>query len=126
LHVSPSGRYAAWLVDTSGAEVFEIRIRDLDSGDDTGEVVPKAGYGLAWYEDDAAFLYTVPDEAWRPHQVWRHRLGTDASQDVLVHEEPDERFWLGVGRVRSRAFLVLVAGSKITSETWLLDAHDPD
>jgi oligopeptidase B len=125
LHVSPSGRYAAWLVDTTGAEVFEVRIRDLETGEDTGEVVPRAGYGLAWYEDDAAFLYTVTDDAWRPHEVWRHVLGTDAGEDVLVHEETDERFWLGVGRVRSREHLVIAAGSKITSEAWLLDARDP-
>jgi oligopeptidase B len=125
LSISPSGRYAAWLVDTTGAEVFEIRIRDLETGRDTGEIVPKAGYSLAWYEDDAAFLYTVTDDAWRAHQIWRHVLGTDASEDVLVHEETDERFWLGVGRVRSRQHLVIGAGSKITSEVWLLDAHDP-
>jgi oligopeptidase B len=124
-HVSPTGRYAAWLVDTSGAEVFEVRIRDLATGEDTGEVVPRAGYGLAWYEDESAFLYTVTDDAWRPHQVWRHRLGTDAAEDELVHEETDERFWLGVGKVRSREHLVIGAGSKITSEVWLLDAHDP-
>ncbi|MEX1177702.1 MAG: S9 family peptidase [Nitriliruptor sp.] len=126
LHVSPSGRYAAWLVDTTGAEVFEVRIRDLETGEDTGEIVPRAGYGLAWYEDDAAFLYTVTDDAWRPHQVWRHTLGTDASADVLVHDEPDERFWLGVGRTRSREHLIIGLGSKVTSETWLLDAHDPE
>jgi oligopeptidase B len=125
LHVSPSGRYAAWLVDTTGAEVFEIRIRDLETGQDTGEVVPRAGYSVAWYEDDAAFLYTIVDDAWRPHQIWRHVLGTDASQDVLVHEETDERFWLGIGKLRSRDHLVIGAGSKITSEAWLLDAHDP-
>jgi oligopeptidase B len=125
LHVSPSGRYAAWLVDTTGAEVFEIRIRDLETGEDTGETVPRAGYSLAWYEDDAAFLYTITDDAWRPHQIWRHVLGTDASQDVLVHEEPDERFWLGIGKLRSREFLMIGAGSKITSEAWLLDANDP-
>lgn len=125
LHVSPSGRYAAWLVDTTGAEVFEIRIRDLETGQDTGEVVPRAGYSVAWYEDDAAFLYTVVDDAWRPHQIWRHVLGTDASEDVLVHEETDERFWLGIGKLRSRDHLLIGAGSKITSEAWLLDAHDP-
>lgn len=126
LHVSPSGRYAAWLVDTAGAEVFEIRIRDLETGADRAEeVVPRAGYGLAWYADDAAFLYTVTDDAWRPHQVWRHVLGTDPADDVLVYEEPDERFWLGVGRTRSRELLVIGLSSKVTSEAHVLPADDP-
>jgi oligopeptidase B len=125
LHVSPTGRYAAWLVDTTGAEVFEIRVRDLSTGEDTGEVVPRAGYSLAWYEDDVAFLYTVTDDAWRPHQIWRHVLGTDPADDALVHEETDERFWLGLGRTRSRDLIVIGAGSKVTSEAHLLDANDP-
>lgn len=123
--VSPTGRYAAWQVDTSGAEVFEIRIRDLDTGRDRDEVVPRAGYGLAWYADDAAFLYTVTDEAWRPHQVWRHALGTDPADDELVFAETDERFWLGVGRTRSRELLVIGLGSKVTSEAHVLPADDP-
>ena len=123
--VSPDQRLAAESVDTSGAEVFRIRVRDLASGELLEDEVPRAGYGLAWYEDASAFLYTVPDEAWRPHQVWRHRLGTSAEDDELVHEEPDERFWLGVGRTRSRRFLAIQAGSKVTSEWYLLDADDP-
>jgi oligopeptidase B len=124
LHVSPDHRRLAYLADTTGGEVFTVRVRDLDSGDDVVEV-PEAGYGLAWYADGQHFLYTVTDDAWRPYQVWRHRLGTDTAQDVLVHEEPDERFWLGIGRTRSRAFLVIQAGSKVTTELRLLDATDP-
>lgn len=124
-HVSPSGRHAAWLVDTSGAEVFEIRIRDLDTGQDRDEVVPRAGYSLAWYADDAAFLYTVTDDAWRPHQVWRHVLGTDPADDELVFDEPDDRYWLGIGRTRSRELLVIGVGSKVTSEAHVLPVDDP-
>jgi oligopeptidase B len=124
LHVSPDHRRVAYLADTSGGEVFTIRVRDVTSGDDVVEV-EKAGYGLAWYDDGRHFLYTVTDDAWRPYQVWRHRLGTDISEDVLLHEEADERFWLGIGRTRSRSFLVIQAGSKVTTEMRLLDAADP-
>jgi oligopeptidase B len=124
--VSPDQRLAAESVDTSGAEVFRIRVRDLTTGELLDDEVPRAGYGLAWYEDSSAFLYTVPDDAWRPHQIWRHRLGTSSEEDVLVHEETDERFWLGVGRTRSRRYLVIQAGSKVTGECYLLDADDPD
>ncbi|MTV23833.1 S9 family peptidase [Nitriliruptoraceae bacterium ZYF776] len=123
-HVSPTHRYAAWSADVTGGEVFEIRVRDLTTGEDLDDVVPKAGYSMAWYEDDTAFLYTVTDDAWRPYQVHKHVLGTDPADDVLVFEETDERFWLGVGRLRSRRYLAISLGSKITSEVHLLDAHD--
>ena len=70
-------------------------------------------------------FYATVDESWRPDTVWRHEVGTAASDDVSVFHEPDERFWLGVGVTRSRRFLMIEAGSNVTSETWLLDAADP-
>ena len=50
---------------------------------------------------DRPLFYLTVDEAWRPHQVWRHVLGTPTEDDVLVLEEPDERFWVGIGLSRS-------------------------
>jgi oligopeptidase B len=124
--ISPDHRLVAELVDTTGNEVFRIRIRDLTTGELLrDEEVPRAAYGLAWFEDSATFLYTVPDDAWRPSEVRRHRVGTDASEDEVVVREDDERFWLGVGRSRSNRFLAIQAGSKVTSEWHLLEAADP-
>jgi oligopeptidase B len=124
--VSPDHRLAAESVDLTGGEIFTIRVRDLASGELLADEIPRAAYGLAWANDSASFLYTVPDDAWRPHQVWRHRLGTPAGDDELLLTEQDERFWLGVGRTRSDRYLAIGIGSKVTSECWLLDADDPD
>jgi oligopeptidase B len=123
--VSPDQRLALEAVDRTGAEVFAVRVRDLETGEIVEQVVERAAYGLAWFDDNATFLYTVPDETWRPHQVWRRRIGTAADADELVYEEPDERFWLGIGRTRSERFLVIHLGSKVTSECHLLEASDP-
>jgi oligopeptidase B len=125
LAMSPDHTRMAYLTDTAGGEVFTLRIRDLASGRDLDDVVEGVGYGLVWYADNQHLLYTVTDDAWRPHEIHRHRLGTPASDDELVHHEPDERFWLGIGRTRSRRLLVIMAGSKVTSEARILDAHDP-
>jgi oligopeptidase B len=62
----------------------------------------------------------------RPHQVWRHVLGTDPARDVCVYEEPDERFFLSVHRTRSGAFIVLSVESMITSEVRVLDASNAE
>ena len=123
--ISPDHRLAAIATDTSGSEVFTIRVRDLETGQDLDDQILRAAYGLAWSNDARSFLYTVPDDAWRPHQVWRHRLGTPHEADELLYEEADERFWLGVGRTRSDRFLAIAASSKVTSEWYLLDADDP-
>lgn len=123
--VSPSGRLLAYSVDETGNERFQLRLVDLGTGDRIGEVIDNVAYGAAWAGDDHLF-YTRADDAWRPFQVLRHRLGTDAAGDVEVFAEPDERFWVGVGSSRDRDWIVIDAGSKLTSEVRLLPSNDPE
>ncbi|MBK9180633.1 MAG: S9 family peptidase [Acidimicrobiales bacterium] len=125
LHVSPDHRLLAWGEDTSGAEVYRTRFRDLDTGADLPDELPRTYYGGAWAADSRTYLYVVPDEAMRPWQVWRHEVGSDPSADVLVYQEDDERFEVGLGATRSEAFVVIHAGSRITDEVHVLDARDP-
>ena len=123
--VSPDGRLLAYSVDHTGDEVFTLRFRHLGTGEDLDEEVPRTYYGGAWSADSGAFLYTVHDAAYRPHQVWRHTLGTPASEDVLLLSEPDERFELNVRGCRSGDLAVVWSGSRDTSEAWVVDLHDP-
>ena len=88
--VSPDASLMAYSVDFDGDEVYELRFRDLASGRDLADVVPRTAPGGAWSADSSYFFYLVHDELWRQHQVWRHRVGTPASADALVLEEPDE------------------------------------
>lgn len=122
--VSPDERWLAWSVDLVGDEVYSLRFRDLASGDDLDEVVPRSYYTGAWSPDSRHFYYTVHDEAYRPHEVWRHTLGTPIAGDVLVLSEPDERFELGVRAPRSGGPLVLWAESRDTREVWVLEGAD--
>ncbi len=131
LSVSPDQTLLAWAEDLDGAERFTLRLRDLTTGEDLDDVVGPdqgrpLGHGVAWGSDSRHLYYTVQDETHRPHQVWRHVVGTPAEDDVLILEEPDERYWMGVGRERSGDFVVIGLGSSITSEAHLLDAHDPE
>jgi oligopeptidase B len=123
--VSPDGRLLAFSTDTTGDERFTLQVVDLTTGERLPDEVVGVGYGATWDLDGTHLFYSTVDDAWRPDKVWRHRLGTDVAQDVVVHHEPDERFWVGVGRTRSDRFLVLAVGSKVTSEYHLLDATDP-
>lgn len=125
LEVSPSHRWAAWSADRSGAEVYELRVRDLASGADLPDRIERTSTGVAWSADERFVFYSVPDEVMRPHQIWRHEIGTPATDDVLVHEEADERYYLDVSLTRSGRWLVISAQSMITSEVWVLPADDP-
>ncbi|GAA3144097.1 S9 family peptidase [Planomonospora alba] len=123
--VSPDGTLLAYSVNFTGDERFTLRIKNLVTGQTLADEIPGIFYGGAWSADGTTFFYTTVDEAWRPYRVYRHTVGTPADQDVLVHEEEDERFWIGVGLTRSERYLILSAGSKITSEIRILEADDP-
>ncbi len=123
--ISPDGNLLAFSVDTVGHERFLLRVKDLRTGDLLPDQVPDTAYGATWALDGRHLFYTTVDEAWRPDRVWRHELGTDPSEDVVVFHEPDERFWTSVGRTRSDRFLVIGVGSKTTTEYRVLDAADP-
>ena len=114
----------AWAADRNGSETHTLRIRDLASGEDLADVVEGVYYGSAWSTDGRHVFYTRTDEAMRPHEVWRHELGTPADSDVLVHHEPDERFFCDVRTTKDRAFVVIDIGSKITSEIRVCPASD--
>jgi oligopeptidase B len=123
--VSPDHRLLAYTVDTTGAERFTLRIRELDGRRDVEEV-PDVYYGLAWASDNATVFYTRPNEAMRPWQLWRHRLGTPARDDVLVLQEDDERFYVSVFRTRSGAFVVVPRASMVTSDAAVIPAGAPE
>jgi oligopeptidase B len=126
LAVSPDHRLMAFAVDTTGGERHLLRFRDLSTGTDLPDQVEDVYYGLAWANDGATLFYTRPDDAIRPYQLWRHAVGTAPEADVCVHEERDERFYVGVSKTKDDAFVVLELESKVTSEARVLSGDDPD
>jgi oligopeptidase B len=131
--VSADGTRLLWAVDTEGDERYTIRIRSLvDDGVVFPDEITDTGSGALFDQSGEFVFYTTVDDAWRPDTVWRHPVGVGpavesdgSSTDVRVFHEPDERYWIGVGLTRSRDFLVIEAGSNITSEAWLLRSDDP-
>jgi oligopeptidase B len=123
--VSPDGRWLAYSTDFAGDERFTLRVKDLTTGAVLDDVVENVFYGSAWSLDASVLFYTTVDEAWRPDKVWRHVIGTPSDQDVVLMQEPDERFWIGIELTRSERFLLIESSSKITSEVWYLPADEP-
>jgi len=126
--VSHDHRWLAYGTDRAGNEKYELRFRPRDA--ETGptaaaESVPDTGYGLAWSARADYVFYVRLDEAQRPYQLWRHRLGTDPAEDVLVVEEADRRFSLGTGSTRDAAFVLVGLHSTNTSEWLAIPSDDP-
>jgi oligopeptidase B len=123
--VSQDHRLLAWSEDRNGHEVFTLRVRDIDAGVDLPDVIDGTYYGTAWSADSHHLFYTVPDHAMRPYQVWRHELGTAQADDVLVHQEDDERFNVDLGLTRSGEWIVITDESSTSTDVLVLRASDP-
>ena len=124
--VSHDHRWLAYSTDRAGDEKYELRFAPLDAATaPAAEVVPDTGYGLAWSDGADYVFYVRLDEALRPFQLWRHRVGGDPGSDVLVVEEPDRRFALGVGTSRDEAFVLVGLHSTNTSEWSAIPADRP-
>lgn len=128
--VCPQHRIVAYSTDYNGAELYTLKFRDLEAagegGADLADEIPDTYYGGSWSKDASTFFYTRPDDAMRPWQLWRHRLGTPAEEDVLVFQEDDERFFLDADCTRSEDWILITLQSQTTSEVWLIDAAQPE
>ncbi|AMO59513.1 oligopeptidase B [Mycolicibacterium phlei] len=123
--VSLDGNILAYSVDVKGDERYTLRFKDLRTGELYEDTIAGIAAGVTWAADNRTVYYTTVDDAWRPDTVWRHRLGSGQAAE-RVYYEPDERFWLGVGRTRSNKYVIIAAGSAVTSEVRYADAADSD
>lgn len=130
--LSPDEQWLAWTEDTQGDERYTLWLKALPDGAPV-QLLSDIGAGLCWSEDQTAttatLLFTRFDDTQRPDSVWRLPLSLttsiESNSPELVLREDDPEFWLGIGKTRSRSWLLLESGSKDTSEIHLLPAHAP-
>ena len=123
MYPSPDGRLIAWARDTSGDERYTWVVQET-SGRVIDEAVAGAGYGFAWADDSASFIYMGVDDAWRACDVWLHRVGTPREADELLLVEPDEGFEMGFAPSGFPGHVVIHSSSSTAGRAWLwLPAH---
>ena len=123
LYPSPDGHLIAWARDTSGDERYTWVVQEA-SGRVIDEAVVDAGYGFAWADDSASFIYMGVDDAWRACDVWLHRVGTPREADELLLVEPDEGFEMRFAPSGFPGHVVIHSSSSTAGRAWLwLPAH---
>jgi oligopeptidase B len=123
--ITDDGRWLAYSTDTKGFRQYTLHIKDLETGQTLPGEVERVG-SLAWAAGNRTLFYTIEDERQkRQYQLWRHVLGTPHTEDVLVYQDDDERFNVGVGRTRDGRFLVLESASHTATECRVLAADQP-
>lgn len=123
---SPDHRLLAYSADRNGSERYRINVKDLTSGALLPDVVEEAQGSIVWANDARTLFYVTLDAEHRPCKVFRHRLGDDPADAVLVYEEPDPGFFVGLGKTESDRYIVISAHDHTTSEVRVIDADAPE
>jgi oligopeptidase B len=122
--VSDDGNLLAYTTDNTGFRQYTLAVKDLRTGKLLADHAERVD-SIVWANDNKTIFYTVEDEvSKRSYRFYRHNAGT-SGPDTLVYEEKDERFDLGTGKARSKAYLFLISGSHTTSEARYIPADQP-
>ncbi|WP_425153734.1 S9 family peptidase [Candidatus Palauibacter sp.] len=125
--VSSAGDVMAWAEDTRGRRIHTVRIRNLDTGETYPESIEGASGNMVWAEDNRTLFYTKRDlGTLRSYQIYRHSVGTDPADDMLVYQEDDEEFSSRVRKTKSKRYIVISSSHTLADEHRFLDATDPE
>ena len=125
--VSSDNNLLAFSVDTVSRREYTLQFKDLTTGEILADRIPETTGGATWANDNRTVFYSKKDPVTlRSYRIYKHVLGTDADQDVVVFEEKDETFICGIGKTKSEAFLMIGSYSTVSSEWRYLDANNPE
>lgn len=126
IEISPDENKACVIMDVHGRNFYTIRIKDLTNNTWLTDEVPGTRNGCVWSLDNKSVVYGVPDTVTlRVFQVKRHFLGTKATDDKLLFEEPDPTLDIYVYGSRSDDFIFAYSGRTDANTVWFTDARDP-
>jgi oligopeptidase B len=122
--VSSDGNMLAYSYDNTGFRQFNLAVKDLRTGQTLNDHAERVG-SLAWANDNRTVFYTQEDAvSKRQYRLYRHTVGS-ADPDVVVYEEPDEKFTVHAFKTRSEAYIIMELRSHTTSEARYISAKDP-
>ncbi len=126
LQVSNDNKILAFSQDNQGRRIYTLRFKNLETGEFYGDEVAGVTSNMAWANDNKTLFYTRQDPTTlRWEKIYRHELGTEAEDDVLVFEETEDTFYTHVFRTKSKAYLVIGSTQTLSSEYRYLDANNP-
>jgi len=124
--VSPDQQLLAYATDFEGRRIHTICVKNLVTGAHLDDALTGVTSNLVWANDSRTLFYAHQDPTTlRWSRIYRHQLGTRQADDVVVYEEPDDTFNCGVGKSRSKRYLLIGSHQTVSSEYRFLDADDP-
>ena len=127
LSISPDNKLAVFSIDTVGRRIYDIQVKDLETGKILLDKIEKVSGNAVWANDNKTIFYSSQDEiTLRSDKIFKHKLGSNQADDVLVYFEKDETYNVEVAKSKSRKYLAIESGSTLTTEYQILEADNPD
>ena len=125
--ITPDNTIMALAEDFLSRRQYGIHFRNLETGNWYPELLDNVEPSFVWANDSWIFYYVRKHPVTLlPYQVWRHAIGTPASQDKLIYEEKDDTYYVSLHKTTSKHYVVIHLASATTSEVRLLDAEMAD
>ncbi|MBD8017486.1 S9 family peptidase [Kaistella pullorum] len=124
LAVSPNNRLMSYSFDDLGRRIYTICFKNLETGENFEDRIENTTGKAVWADDNEHVFYIRKDESLRAFQVFRHRLGTDPAEDVLIFHEEDETFDVNVFKTKSLEYIFISSSSSVSDEMCFIPSGD--
>ena len=124
--VSPDNKILAYGEDTLSRRIYSLRFKNLETGKLYPEIIHHTTGGAVWASDNRTVFYVTKDPTTlRPEKIWRHELGTDPAQDVMIYHESDDTFIPFVYKSKSDKYIIQGSYHTLMREYRILEADNP-
>lgn len=127
ISVSEDNKWATFGIDTVSRRQYTIQIMNLETNEILDLKIENTTGSSTWASDNKTIFYSRKDETTlRPDKIYKHKLGANPSDDVVVFYEKDETFDVSVYKSKSKKYIIINSGSTLTSEYQILLSETPD
>jgi oligopeptidase B len=127
LSISPDNKMALFSYDIVGRRIYTIQIKNLETDEILEDKIENVTGSAVWANDNKTIFYSDQDDVTlRSDKIFRHKLGSKQSDDVLIYFEKDDTFDVEIAKSKSQKYLAIESGSTLTTEYQILDADTPD
>ncbi|MDZ7605410.1 MAG: S9 family peptidase [Cyclobacteriaceae bacterium] len=124
--VSPDNKLLAFSEDTLSRRIYTIKFKNLETGELLPDIIKNTEGNAAWANDNRTVFYTSKnDVTLLSEKILRHSLDTNSDKDVVVYQEKDPAFYIGVYRSKSGKYIILTQRSTLARDYQILESDAP-
>jgi oligopeptidase B len=127
ISISEDNQWVSFGLDTVSRRQYTIQIKNLETNEILPLKIENTTGGATWASDNKTLFYSRKDEiTLRPDRIYKHKLGSNPSEDVVAYFEKDDTFNVSIYKSKSKKYLIISSESTLTSEFQILLSETPD